>query len=77
MLNELSKNLLKKVENAEYDKEGIAKIDFSQYDNVEEVKAAVLEIEKIPANSDIKFDLNEGTLELALYNPAEDMNAIK
>lgn len=77
MLTDVSKALLSRVESAEYTKDGIAKISLQDFSDVETVKKVVAELEKLPVNRDIKFDLNEGTMELALYNPSEDVNSFK
>lgn len=74
MINDVSKVLLERLEKASYATNGIAKISLSDFSNVEEVKAAVLEIEKIPENENLKFDLDEGTLELSVYNHDEDID---
>ena len=77
MMNDVSKALLEKLEKANYATNGIAKLSLTEYSNVDEVKAAVLEIEKIPENEQLKFDFNEGTMELNVYNPEEDIDGFE
>ena len=74
MLNDISKTLLKKMESANYSDDGIATVSLEEFTNVDEAKAAVLEIEKLPDYSEHKLDLNEGTMNLSVYNPKEDIN---
>lgn len=73
MINDVSKILLKKLEVANYSDEGIATVSLEEFTNVDEVKTAVLEIEKLSDFLEHKLDLNEGTMILSVYNPQEDI----
>ncbi|MEG0377020.1 MAG: hypothetical protein RR614_00930 [Eubacterium sp.] len=74
MLYDISKVIVEKLEKANYSDSGIATISLEEYRDVEEVKKAILEVEKLNDYKDAKLDLNEGTMMLSVYNPSEDIS---
>ncbi|MEG0509409.1 MAG: hypothetical protein RR310_08970 [Eubacterium sp.] len=73
MVYEISKVIIEKLEKADYTDGGLTTLSLEEFRNVDDVKEAILEIEKLDDYKDTKLDLNEGTLILSVYNPKEDI----
>lgn len=77
MIHDVSKTILKKIEKASFSQEGLAQISLSEFSDVDEVKNAILELEKLDDNKKMKFDFNEGSMILSIYDPAEDIQGFE
>lgn len=77
MIYDVSKTILKEIEAASFSQEGLAQVSLSAFSDVDEVKAAILEIEKLDDSKGMKFDLNEGTMLLSIYDPSEDIQGFE